>query len=292
MQFDDGPTDLMIALHAWRSAGSIRTYRARYPRQPLIVGLAGTDVYHFQYSDPDVTLGSMALANMLVGLHEQVAAAIPEEMRSKLRVIYQSVPPLTHRQPPLRGVFEVLVVGHLRDEKDPLRTAYAARMLPAESQIRVVHLGMAHSAHWFEMARAEMAENPRYRWRGEVPGWRVRRALARASLMVLSSVMEGGANVISEALVAGVPVLASEIAGSLGLLGSDYPGYFPVRDTAALTALLRRAEIDREWLSELRRHCAERAPLFDPAAERRAWSDALQHFSGAVRSAPVDRSAA
>jgi putative glycosyltransferase (TIGR04348 family) len=290
--YDDTPADLMIALHAWRSADSIRKYRARYPRHPLIVGLAGTDIYRFQHSDPDVTLGSMAQANVLVGLHDLVTAAIPQEMRGKLCVIYQSAPPLAHRLPPLRGAFEVLVVGHLREEKDPLRAAYAARALPAESQVRVVHLGMAHGAHWSEMARAEMAENPRYQWRGEVPGWRVRRALARAPLMVLSSVMEGGANVISEAIVAGVPVLASEIAGSIGLLGSAYPGYFPVRQTAALTVLLRRAEIDPEFLSELRRHCAERAPLFDPAAERRAWSDTLSQLTDAARSAPVDRSAA
>jgi glycosyltransferase involved in cell wall biosynthesis len=116
--------------------------------------------------------------------------------------------------------------------------------------------------------------------------------MARAPLMVLSSVMEGGANVISEALVAGTPVLASEIAGSIGLLGHDYPGYFPVRDTAALTALLHRAETDPEFLAGLRRHCAARAALFDPARERRAWCDALEQVTGAARSAPADRSAA
>jgi putative glycosyltransferase (TIGR04348 family) len=290
--YDETPADLMIALHAWRSADSIRAYRARYPQRPLIVGLAGTDLYRFQRSDPEVTLGSMALADMLVGLHDLVADAVPQEMRGKLRVIYQSVPPLPHRLPPLRDVFEVLVVGHLREEKDPLRTAYAARALPVESRIRIVHLGMAHDTHWSEAATTEMAENPRYQWRGEVPGWAVRRAMARAPLMVLSSIMEGGANVISESLVAGVPVIASEIAGSIGLLGRDYPGYFPVRDTAALAALLHRAETDPEFLAELRRRCAARAALFDPAREHRAWHDALEQVTGAARSAPADRSVA
>ncbi len=290
--YDQKPADLMIALHAWRSADSIRAYRAHYPQRPLVVGLAGTDIYRYQHSDPEVTLASMAMADLLVGLHDLVGEAIPAEMRGKLHVIYQSAPPLPHRLPPLRDVFEVLVVGHLREEKDPLRTAHAARALPAESRIRVVHLGMAHDTRWSEAARAEMAENPRYRWRGEVPGWAVRRALARAPLMVLSSIMEGGANVISEALAAGVPVLASEIAGSIGLLGRGYPGYFAVRDTAALTGLLHRAETDPEFLAGLRRHCAARAPLFDPARERQAWHDALDQLTGATRSAPVDRSAA
>lgn len=290
-QYDGTPVDLMIALHAWRSADSIRIYRARYPQQPLIVGLAGTDIYRFQQSHPETTRGSMALADMLVGLHDLVADAIPSDMHSKLRVIYQSAPALPRRLSPRRDVFEVLVIGHLREEKDPLRAAYAVRTLPAGSRIRVEHLGMAHDEHWAETARAEMAENPRYHWRGDVPGWAVRRALARAPLMVLCSIMEGGANVISEALAAGVPVLASEIAGSVGLLGRDYPGYFPVGDTAALTALLRRTETDPGFLEALRRHCAARAPLFDPTRERAAWQDVLQHFTGAARSVPVDHSA-
>ena len=128
----DEPADLMIALHAWRSAASVRAFRARYPDRPLIVGMAGTDIYRFQQSDPDTTHGSMALADRLVGLHDLVAEALPEMMRGKLRVIYQSVPPLPRRLPVLRDAFEVLVIGHLREEKDPLRAALAARGVPAE----------------------------------------------------------------------------------------------------------------------------------------------------------------
>jgi putative glycosyltransferase (TIGR04348 family) len=290
--YADEPADLMIALHAWRSAASVRRFRARYPDRPLIVGMAGTDIYRFQQTDPEVTLGSMEMADRLVGLHDLVGPAIPEAMRGKLRIIYQSVPPLPRRLPPLRGAFEVLVIGHLREEKDPLRAAQAARNLPANSRTRVVHFGMAYDAHWAEAAMAEMTANPRYQWRDEVPGWIVRRAMARARLMVLSSIMEGGANVVSEALVAGIPILASAIPGSIGLLGRDYPGYFPVRDTAALTALLRRAETDGSFLDSLRQHCTARAPLFSPERERDAWQVLLRELSDATRSAPVDRSAA
>jgi putative glycosyltransferase (TIGR04348 family) len=279
--YDDAPADAMIALHAWRSADSVRAWRARYPQGLLIVGLAGTDIYRFRHSDPEITVGSMRLADMLVGLHDLVSNAIPKEMHGKLRVIYQSAPPLPRRLPPLRDAFEVLVVGHLREEKDPLRTAQASRLLPAGSRIRIVHLGTAYGEKWRAAARAEMTGNPRYRWRGEVPGWAVRRAMARAPLMVLSSVMEGGANVVSEALVAGVAVLASRIDGSVGLLGRDYPGYFPLRDTEALAALLHRTETDVTFLAELRCHCAARAPLFDPARERQSWHDALQELTGA-----------
>jgi len=92
--------------------------------------------------------------------------------------------------------------------------------------------------------------------------------LTDAQLMVLSSRMEGGANVISEACVARLPVIASRIPGSVGLLGDDYPGYYPVADTAALTELLLRAERDRRFYAALKKHCAARAPLFTPARER------------------------
>jgi len=278
--YEGESADLMIALHAWRSADSIRQFRARYPERPLVVALTGTDVYRFQESHPEITLGSMVLADALVGLHELVADALPERLRDKVKVIYQSVPPHPHRLAAHRRAFEVLVIGHLREEKDPLRAAYAARELPSESRIAIVHLGMAHDETWAEAARDEMARNPRYHWRGEVPGWAVRRWLGRAPLMVLSSIMEGGANVISEALVAGVPMIASEIPGSIGLLGRDYPGYYPVRDTAALTRMLQRAETDPTFLEELRRHCMARAPLFDPARERQAWRDLLAQLNG------------
>ncbi len=126
-----GPDDLMIALHAWRSAARIRRFRARYPDRPLIVVMVGTDIYRFQQTEPEITHGSMETADRLVGLHDFVAEAIPEAMRGTLRIIYQSVPPSPRRLPPLRDSFEVLVIGHLREEKDPLRAAKAARDLPA-----------------------------------------------------------------------------------------------------------------------------------------------------------------
>src|SRR5262249_51569295 len=161
-----------------------------------------TDIYHFIHSHPDVTLRSLDLADRLVGLHELVHAAIPRRHHRKLEVIYQSALPLPRREPPHRRWFEILVIGHLREEKDPLRTAEAVRALPASSRIRVHHFGRPYDQSWARRARAEMARNPRYLWHDEVPHWRVRKASARARAVVLSSIMEGGANVISEAVTA------------------------------------------------------------------------------------------
>ena len=281
--YDGEPCDLMIALHAWKSAPAIQRFRRAYPERPLVVALTGTDINHDLGADPATTLRSLDLADALVGLHDLVGAAIPLRYREKLAVIVQSVPPGAGRLPPVKHAFEVLVVGHLRDEKDPLRAALAARTLPVTSRIRVVHLGGAPDPAWAERARDEMRANPRYEWRGEVSGARVRRCLRRGRLMVLSSLSEGGANVVSEAIVAGLPILASAIPGNVGLLGSDHPGYFPPGDHAALARLMLRAERDEAFHDALRAHGAAQADAFDPARERTAWSALVDRAAAAAR---------
>ena len=82
--------------------------------------------------------------------------------------------------------------------------------------------------------------------------------------------MEGGANVVIEAVRSGVPVLASAIDGNVGLLGADYEGYFPTGDAVSLAASMRRFVDDPAFARRLAAQCAAREPLFRPAAERRA----------------------
>lgn len=276
--YGGAPADLMVALHAWRSAASIDRFRQAFPGRPLVVALTGTDIYRFQDSHPEVTRRSMEVADWLICLHDRVAQDIPAELGAKLTVAPQSASPLTRPRKPSKRFFDICVIGHLREEKDSLRTAYAVRDLPPDSQLRTIHLGKAHNESWAQGAKAEMARNPRYIWRGEVPGWAVRREFVKTQLMVISSIMEGGANVVSEALVAGVPVIASDISGNIGLLGEDYPGYYPVGDTAGLRALLLRAENDPAFLADLDQRCAHLAPRFTPANESAAWQSVLDRF--------------
>ena len=127
-----------------------------------------------------------------------------------------------------------------------------------------------------EYARTEEANNPRYRWLGGIPQAKTRRLIASSRLLVLSSHLEGGANTISEALADRVPVLASRIPGSVGLLGARYPGYFPVGDTAALTRLLYRAETDARFYAKLKLWCGRLTPRFHPSRERAAWGKLLR----------------
>lgn len=269
-----GPTpDLLVALHAWRSHGAIEAWKQRYPGCPLILLLTGTDVYRFQYSDQAMVYESMDAADALIGLHDCLPENLPDRYLDRLHVVHQSAEPLPDNAPgPSARTFDVLVAGHLREEKDSIRAAYAVRDLPGDSRLRVIQLGGAHTEDWAEAARDEMAHNRRYRWLGDQPRWRVRQWMARARVMVISSRMEGGANVVSEACVAGLPVIASDIAGNRGLLGEDYVGYYPVTHTTSLRECLLRAERDSVWLGRLREQVSQRAPMFRPEAERQALS--------------------
>ncbi len=271
------PCDLMIALHARRSYEAIRAYRRVLPRGPLVVALTGTDLYR-DIRTSKRAQRSLELADRLVVLQERGPDELAPRLRPKARVIYQSAVPLRRRPPRSRRFFEVCVLGHLRPEKDPFRAALALRLLPEDSRIRVVHAGQALSEGMARRARALMEREPRYRWLGEVPPGRARRLLARSRLLVLSSRMEGGANVLSEALAERVPALASRIPGSVGILGTDYPGYFPVGDTRALAELLQKAEGEPDFYAQLEVWCERLAPLVEPARERAAWAELLAEF--------------
>ncbi len=278
-EYGSEPCDLMVALHALRSAGSIRRFRVERPDSPLVVCLTGTDLYR----DPGLAeeaIVSLEQADRIAVLHSRAVLDLPEPLRTRVRVIPQTLPPCRGEESPAADAFEVCVSGHLRFVKDPFRAAEAARLLPDTSSIRVLHLGGALSAEMEEHARSEGASNPRYRWLGELPRAEALRVLARSQLFVLSSQMEGGANVLYEAIAAGVPVLATRIPGTTGIVGDDHPGLFPVGDTEELAGLMERAEADDEFLQDLTRRSRDLRPLTDRAREVAAWEGMLKELVG------------
>jgi putative glycosyltransferase (TIGR04348 family) len=266
--WDGADADVMIALHARRSHESIARFAARHPRRPLIVALTGTDLYRDIRTDHNAQ-ESLRLASQLIVLQDQGTRELAPALRRKTRVIYQSVTPVAP-QAPITRWFEICVAGHLRGEKDPFRAAAALHYLPPQSTARVIHLGRALDTAMADEARQWMTLEPRYTWLGERPHWQTLRRLAHARIMVISSRMEGGANVVGEALAAGVPIIASRIPGNVGMLGGDYAGYFPVTNERALARLLWRAESDAEYYRLLKKQCHARKPLVSPARERAA----------------------
>lgn len=268
-------SDLMVAMHAYRSADAIIQFRKRHPEKPSVLVLTGTDIYR-DVARSAKAREAIALADRLIALQPTTANEIEEEHRKKVRLIYQSAEQTPDPSPPDRNAFVISVVGHVRDVKDPLRAAMASRKLPADSRIRIVQAGDGDDEQIVQRARAEAIKNSRYRYVGSIPRWKVRKLMASSHLLVLSSKIEGGANVISEAMVDYVPVLASRIPGNVGLLGEDYPGYFEPGDTQALTALMYKAETEEDFYQELKTSCTLMARHFRPEKERQEWENLIR----------------
>src|SRR5262249_44491695 len=257
--------------------GRVRGSPPRNRAKPLVVALTGTDLYRDIHASRSAR-ESLELADLLVVLQPLGRDELPAHLRWKVRVIVQSAVPTIPRPPRRERSFDVCVLGHLRSEKDPFRTALALRYVPADLRVRVTHAGQAMSAALAKRARALMRHDLRYRWIGEVSRRRARLVLARSRLLVVSSRMEGGANVVSEALADQVPVLASRIPGNVGLLGPDYAGYFPVGETRALAALMSRAESDQAFFALLARRFVDGPREVAPARERAAWAEILREL--------------
>ena len=269
--------DLMIALHARRSAAALAAFSAAHPDRPSVLVLTGTDLYRDIATDPEAA-ASLELARALVLLQPSGLDLLPAQLHAKARVIYQSAPALLpyRRRGPARYA-DICMVGHLRPEKDPLAFIRAAGLV-RHPAARLIHIGAALDPALGQAATAAQADNPRYRWLGPLPHAAARQRLKRCHAMAISSTMEGGANVIIEAVTSGVPVLASDISGNRGMLGDDYAGYFAAGDAAALARLIDRCIGDAGFDALLRRQCAARAALFAPAAEQAALRELVDNL--------------
>ncbi|MES2100580.1 MAG: selenoneine biosynthesis selenosugar synthase SenB [Pseudomonadota bacterium] len=284
--WDGEPADALIALHARRSADSIERFHAAHPDRPLAVVMTGTDLYRDLQTDARAR-HALECASHVVVLQGEALNALPASVRDRARSIVQSASRL-RRADGARSHVTLTAVGHLRDEKDPLTLLAAVRCLPADTPIRVVHIGRPLDPALGDAATRTMRECPHYRWLGGLEAPAARRWIARSRALVHMSRLEGGANVVIEAVRSGVPVLASRIDGNVGLLGADYGGYFPVGDAAALAALMQRFAGEPAFAAGLAAQCAARAPDFAPAEEARRVRALLDDMLAGRRLAAAD----
>jgi putative glycosyltransferase (TIGR04348 family) len=274
--------DLLLALHARRSHASIEAFRRAYPDRALVVVLTGTDLYRDLPHSREARR-SLALATRIVVLQDEARRMLAPALRRKAHVVYQSSDAHAGRALP-RDRFRIAVVGHLREEKDPFRAVAALTRLPPRPRIELVQVGDALTPEMARAAHAWMRREPRYRWLGgrahaAALGW-----IARSQLLVVSSLMEGGANVICEAARIGTPVIASRISGNIGMLGRGYPGFFAVGDSAALARRIARVAREPRALGRLAAALRARRARFTPRAEQAALASVL---GAALRSVPL-----
>jgi putative glycosyltransferase (TIGR04348 family) len=253
--------DVMIALHARRSVADIRTFAAT--GKPIAVVLTGTDLYGDTPDHPDVK-ESLGRADLIVVLQDEAIKLLPNHLQKKARVIYQSAPTLNNG-PIRQDTFDIAFIGHLRTEKDPDTLLHAFQSLTDQS-LRLIHVGRLDG--YQELFSNAAAKDTRIVLKGSLDHEESLSVLAGCRLMLISSRMEGGANVIIEAVNSQVPVLASRISGNVGMLGNDYPGYFSLGNSAELATLVQRSKNDPTFLELLKRCGQKRASRFLPQTEK------------------------
>ncbi len=275
------PCEALIALHARRSADSIARFAQTHPGRACIVVLTGTDLYRDIHADP-AAQASLQFATHLVVLQSEGMQELPEAVRNKAVVIYQSARALKPAPVPAKSL-KVISVGHLRDEKDPLTFMRAAGRLAQRADIHFELIGDALEPVLRKAAERTQRSCPQFHWLGALPHATTRQYIKRSQLLVSTSRMEGGAHVILEAAQSGCAVLASRISGNVGMLGTGHAGYFDLGDDAALAGLIERSRDDAGFLHRLRDQTAARAPLFQPAEEERRLN---QLITTALESCP------
>lgn len=256
---------LAIVLHARRGHESLLQLRERFPQLPLMLVLTGTDLYGDMARSAEAQ-ESLNMADAVIVLQEDAIRFVPSAARRKTHVVFQSAPSLVPAAKP-QGRLDCVVVGHLRAEKSPETIFDLVPLLRPDEPIHITHIG--NGLDEALAARASVLKSARYHWVGGLPHGLTRAAIKRSHLLIHPSRIEGGANVIAEAVTAGTAVVASQMSGNVGMLGGRYDGYFPVGDTHGLLAILRKALAEPNYLSRLNTACKARAPLFDAREEAR-----------------------
>jgi len=285
--FEEQSPDLVIAIHLRKSSKSITAFKNKYPNRPLITLAAGTDLYK-DLKQPEFTeiiKVSIRESDKILVLQPLAKKLIENDQQNKVSVIYQSTDINKFRASVHEGVsqrqfeeFQIVVIGHPRKIKDSLRAALAAKLLPKDSNIKVKLIGKTIEPEMRSTIEKEMNENLRFSWLGELDRAGTWREMGRSNLMVLSSLEEGGANVISEAVSIGLPILATKIDGNAGLLRENYSGFFEAKNTEELSALMLKCEKEPQFLKLLTEQVRTKASLFTKEQEKETLKKIITPF--------------
>lgn len=273
--WDGMPADLLVALHAVKSAQAVRSFREANPGAAVITVMTGTDLYRDLPAGGARAWRLLEQADRVVVSTESAMDDIPEPYRSRVVFVPKSldIPEVERKRDPAN--FGIGVIGHLRDVKNPFHVIETVAQHPEWDDVLVWQLGESLSEELAAEARAWQSRDPRYRWLGGQSREETLKRLGTLAVSVNSSVVEGASNAVMEAMVVGVPVLASRTAGALGLLGPDYPGLFDLAESGGLGRLLERLRSDEGFAGELVRLAGARARKFTRGAEKQGWRDLL-----------------
>ncbi|HKU37291.1 MAG TPA: glycosyltransferase family 4 protein [Polyangiales bacterium] len=135
-----------------------------------------------------------------------------------------------HPAPKQDGVFRVLYAGHCSIRKG------IPYLLEAVSGLRLPNFELAiNGAIAPEVSELMARHASQYRFLGFQPLDKLREVYSQASVLVLPTIEDGFAKVVSEAMACGVPVIATTNCGALDVLNDGVEGFIvPVRDPRAI----------------------------------------------------------
>lgn len=176
--------------------------------------------------------------------------------RAQIHVVpFGSPPALTcPAQPEAAGPLRVLYVGSLGQRKG---LSYALAGVEALGDaVRLTLIGRPTSAECPPLNAAL----ERHRWIPSLPHPQILEQMRRHDVLLLPSLFEGFALVISEALSQGLPVIATPNSGATECVRDGVEGFLvPIRDSQAIAARLQQLGADRELLAAMKLACLQRA---------------------------------
>lgn len=268
-------SDVLITVHAVKSAESVLAANADQPGILIITLLAGTDIYP-TFAPEKEARAALSRADALLVLQPRAMDLLPAELREKSRTIVQSA---TATASPKRETFTATVIAHLRPVKQPHIAVAAIELLAKSLDMQLIVAGSRLDDDYGQRVANLAKQSPRAEWVGALSRRATKQLVASSHICIVPSSAEGGANVVSEAIAAGTPILCTSIPGNLGLLGNDWPGAFPVGDATALAALIERAATEKSFLDDLCLRTRKMQSMVDPSTERQAWHALLHDLS-------------
>jgi glycosyltransferase involved in cell wall biosynthesis len=217
-----------------------------------------------------------------------VLASFPRKIRARGRVIPNPVD-LTCAAIPQRGKGRLVAVGRLVHQKgfDLLLRAFA-RIAPDHPEWTLTVWGEGEQRAALEALCAHLGVAGRVQLPGltERPG----RWVQEADIFVLSSRYESFGNVITEAMVAGLPVIAFECPWGPGeILRDGEDGLLvPPEDVGALAAAIRRLIVDADLRRRLGQAAARNVRRFARDAVIAQWDALVAEATGAGTSTVRD----
>jgi glycosyltransferase involved in cell wall biosynthesis len=166
--------------------------------------------------------------------------------REKIVVIPNAIDPADFEKSPIPSEdprpYPMTFIGRLDPIKDVPTLIAAVAQLQGLAHLHIYGDGTDRPRIESEIARRNLATN--ITLHGSIP--RPQTALVNSGLLVLPSLAEGFGLVLIEAMAAGVPIVATSVAGIIDVIRSNQTGLLvPPSNPGALAAAIRRIIEDR-----------------------------------------------